>query len=198
MPMCETQCGLSTLPANTRSWPNVVPILAHRRSNQHWFSASCWLIAVRLVVLTAGGDYKPTPIQCLLNVGPASPVLASIHSALVGISCWRERVHIQQGALLQTAIWKYLLISQVYILPSFGRAVPGTAADSETEESAYFTSVLIPEGLWQAKESAVTPVERKYILDLQVSTYSFLATLLHAGQRDRNEWHAQTALIGQR
>ena len=28
------------------------------------------------------GDYKPTPTQCLLNVGPASPVLASRHSVL--------------------------------------------------------------------------------------------------------------------
>ena len=36
-------------------------------------------IAAGLVVLTAGGDYKLTPTQCLLNVGPASPVLASIH-----------------------------------------------------------------------------------------------------------------------
>ena len=40
----------------------------------------------------------------------------------------------------------YLLISQVCILglPSFGRAVIGTAADSEIEVSAYFTSVIIP------------------------------------------------------
>ena len=29
------------------------------------------------------------PTQCLVNVGPASPVLASIHSALVSTSCWR-------------------------------------------------------------------------------------------------------------
>ena len=28
-PMCETQCDLSTLPANTRCWPNASPILAH-------------------------------------------------------------------------------------------------------------------------------------------------------------------------
>ena len=26
-PMCETQCGLSTLPANTRHWPNAGPII---------------------------------------------------------------------------------------------------------------------------------------------------------------------------
>ena len=38
-------------------------------------------IAAGLVLLnTAGDDYKPTPTQCLLNVGPATPVLASIHT----------------------------------------------------------------------------------------------------------------------
>ena len=34
----------------------------------------------------SGGDYKPTPTQCLLNVGPASPVLASRHSVLMSTS----------------------------------------------------------------------------------------------------------------
>ena len=93
-------------------------------------------------MLTAGGDYKPTLTQCLLNAGPASPVLASIHSALVSASCWRERVHIQFSLLLQTTKWKYLLISQVCILRSFGRAVTDTAADSEMEVSAYFKVCL--------------------------------------------------------
>ena len=138
----------------------------------HWLRS----IAADLVVRTAGGDYKPTPTQCLLNVGPVSPVLASIHSALVSTSCWWERVHIRRGALLQTAKWKYLLISQVCILPSFGRAVTGTAADSEMEVSADFTSVHIP-----SFGRAVT-----------VSTYGLLATLLHAGQTDRTEWDTQT------
>ena len=40
---------------------------------------------------SAGSEYKPSPIQCLLNIGPA-PVLASIHSTLGllsrPISCW--------------------------------------------------------------------------------------------------------------
>ena len=40
-----------------------------------------------LVVLTVGGEYKPTQTQRLLNVGPASSVLASIHSALISTSC---------------------------------------------------------------------------------------------------------------
>ena len=40
---------------------------------------------------TAGGKYKLTPTQCLLNVGPVSSVLVSIHSALVSTSGWRYR-----------------------------------------------------------------------------------------------------------
>ena len=39
--------------------------------------------------VTAGGGYKPTPTKCLLNDGPASPVLASIHSVLFSTSCCR-------------------------------------------------------------------------------------------------------------
>ena len=34
-------------------------------------------------------DYKLTLIQWLFNVGPSSPVLGSIHSAVVSTSCWR-------------------------------------------------------------------------------------------------------------
>ena len=45
-------------------------------------------IAAGLVLLnTAGDDYKSTPTQCLLNVGPATPLLANIHSVLVSTSC---------------------------------------------------------------------------------------------------------------
>ena len=45
-------------------------------------------IAAGLILLnTADGDYKPTPTQGLLNAGPASPVLASMHSVLVRTSC---------------------------------------------------------------------------------------------------------------
>ena len=51
-------------------WPTVC--VAGPASNQH----------AGLVVLTAGGELKPIPTQCLLNVGPAAPVLGSIHSAL--------------------------------------------------------------------------------------------------------------------
>ena len=72
---------LSTLPANTtltQCWPSTGST-----------PRVCWeLRSAGLVLLnTAGDDYKPTPTQCLLNVGSASPVLASIHSVLVSTSC---------------------------------------------------------------------------------------------------------------
>ena len=59
--------------------PDAGSTLVHRRrlwsaTIQHW------------TVLTVGGGvftgYKLTPIQCLLNVGLASPVLASVYSAI--------------------------------------------------------------------------------------------------------------------
>ena len=43
-------------------------------------------------------ECKLTPTQCLLNVWPAPPVLASIHSAIVSTSCWQYR----HGALNQS------------------------------------------------------------------------------------------------
>ena len=101
--MCETMC-----PSKQEKLTQVDPALVKCLV----FAGLC-SIASGLAVLTAGGDYKPTPTKCLLNVGTA--VLASIHSALVSTSRWWESVHIQRGALLQTAKWKYLLISQVCI-----------------------------------------------------------------------------------
>ena len=75
---------------------DVVPILvqcwatvcdAGPASYQHWFNTLCLLGCGSGSACAAGGEYKPTPTQCLLNVGPASPVLASIHSVLVSTSC---------------------------------------------------------------------------------------------------------------
>ena len=72
-------------PANMTRQPDAGSTLVHRRrlwqsSMQHW------------TVLSVGSgvstEYKLTPIQCMLNAGPASPVLSSIHSALVSTSCW--------------------------------------------------------------------------------------------------------------
>ena len=74
-------------PANTTRQPNAGSTLVYRRrlwtsTIQHW------------TVLSVGGgvslECKLTQIQCLWNVGPASPVLASLHSALVSTSSWRK------------------------------------------------------------------------------------------------------------
>ena len=82
---CSGQVPTKLCPANTTHQPNAGSTLAHRRrlwqsTIQHWS------------VLSVGGgvstEYKLKPIQCLLNVGTAPPVLGSIHSALVSTSCW--------------------------------------------------------------------------------------------------------------
>ena len=94
-------------------------------SNQHWFNASRllstkhlyniwtmlsqrrrrWACVVQMLYKCfvfagnsswSGDDYKPTLTQCLLKVGPASPVLASRHSVLISTfmlrvhACWRN------------------------------------------------------------------------------------------------------------
>ena len=80
----STQCRFNVT-HRRRLWPSTI---------QHW------------TVLPVGSgvstEYKLTPSQCLLNVGPASPVLSSIHSALVSTSCWRY----QHDALNQS--WVYV------------------------------------------------------------------------------------------
>ena len=49
--------------------------------------------------LTAGRNYNPTPTQCLLNVGPASPMLTIIHSVLVSTSFCR---YLHVGGIVRT------------------------------------------------------------------------------------------------
>ena len=65
---------------NTPSKHDADPMLAHRLQRSPSIKTStdstphvCWeLRSAALVLLnTAGDDYKPAPIQCLLNVGPA-------------------------------------------------------------------------------------------------------------------------------
>ena len=94
----------SMTPANTEQSPDVVSMAGQRQrrwanietvlGEWHVFGEKpgtrphvCW--AAIYIVFTAGDEYKPTPTQCLLNVGQASPVLASIYSALGSTSCWR-------------------------------------------------------------------------------------------------------------
>ena len=79
-------------------WPSIKPALVQRLV----FAGSCVQLHAGLVVLTAGGEYKPTPTQCLLNVGRVSLVLASIYSALVSTSCWQYWHAVGTGMMLRT------------------------------------------------------------------------------------------------
>ena len=86
-----------------RRWPSIKPALVqHLTFVQCWTNVLCLLgIAAGLALLnTAGGDYKPTLTQCLLNVGPASPALAGIHSVLVITSCCRYLYTGSMGRML--------------------------------------------------------------------------------------------------
>ena len=78
-------------PMLDQSWPTGCD--AGPASNKHWFNASCLLGCVQLAAVlvllnTAGGDYKPTPTQCLLIVGqyPFSP---SQYLMLPVTACWQ-------------------------------------------------------------------------------------------------------------
>ena len=86
---------LSTRPANTtltKCWSTAGPPSATMVQHQNSTGPTprvCWAaLSAGLVLLinTAGNDYKPTPTQCLSNVRPASPVLASMHSVQVTAS----------------------------------------------------------------------------------------------------------------
>ena len=88
-----------------RRWPSIKPALVQRlvfaglRSIQqtHLYNICTmrrrrWAGVVQMLYKCfvfagnsswSGGDYKLTPTRCLLNVGPASPVLASRHSVLM-------------------------------------------------------------------------------------------------------------------
>ena len=76
--------AVSMLAHHLRRWPNIKPALVRRLVFDGLHS-----IAAVLVLLTAVGDYNPTPTQCLLNAGPALPVVASNHLVLVRTSCWQ-------------------------------------------------------------------------------------------------------------
>ena len=107
--------------ASIQFWPTVCD--AGPASNQHWFSASC------LLGCWFGSAYCWRRVQAdndPVSIGPASPVLASIHSALISMlsvtACWRywydaliqswldvgplsvTLAHIQRGAKHNTVI----------------------------------------------------------------------------------------------
>ena len=66
-------------------------MLSQRR--RLWTSIKTTLAQYIVLAGHAGGEYKLKTTQWLLNVEPASPVLASIHSVLVSTSCWRDCMH---------------------------------------------------------------------------------------------------------
>ena len=85
----------------TQCWYSVGPpsgMLAQHQTSTGSSPHICW----------AAAPTVHTPTQCLLNVEPASPVLASIHSVLVSTSCWRDYVHIAYTAPMPFKCWPAL------------------------------------------------------------------------------------------
>ena len=121
-------CMYSVLEPRRCAKHNVACQHSEQTRDVHPMPVQCWP-----AVSYAGPSIKRAVVQRLVfadsswsgSAGSASPVLASIHSALVSTSC----VHI----------------------PSFGRAVTGNAADSAMEVSVYFTSVHITEGITEGR-----------------------------------------------
>ena len=79
------------------------------------------------VLFVGGGvstEYKLTPIQCMLNVGPASQVLGSIHSALVSTSLmlWTKA-----GLMLARRLWRWPTFSAKHDTVARYRANVGSA-----------------------------------------------------------------------
>ena len=85
-------------PANTTRQPNAGSTLVHRR----WLWPS--IIQHWTVLSVSGGvstEYMQTPIQCLLNVGPVSPVLGSIQSVIVvGSAVFSRSIFVPKWILL--------------------------------------------------------------------------------------------------
>ena len=86
-PLCETQCGLSTFPANTRRWPDAGPMLATvcdagPALNQHWFN-TC--VGLRWIAHWSGSAH------CWRRVQADTDLMSVKWWALVSTSCWRYR-----------------------------------------------------------------------------------------------------------
>ena len=86
------------------------------------------------LTITAGGDYKPTPTQCLLNVGPASTVLVSIHSALVSTSCCRSVCTFRVAHYCRQRNGSICLFHKI-----FGKAMTGKRERSDASEKEVYT-----------------------------------------------------------
>ena len=74
-------CWAALNPGNTKHLYNICTMRRRRWAGVVQMLCKCFVFAWNSS--WSGGDYKPTPTQCLLNVEPASPVLASKHSVLM-------------------------------------------------------------------------------------------------------------------
>ena len=77
-------CWAAFNPANTKHLYNICTMRRRRWAGVVQMLYKCFVFAGNSS--WSGGDYKPTPTQCMLNVGPASTVLASRHSVLMRTS----------------------------------------------------------------------------------------------------------------
>ena len=120
---------LVTLPANTtltQCWSNAGPLsamLAQHQTSTGSTPRVCWAAfnSSWSSIAYCCSDYKPTPTQCLLNVGPALPVLASIHSVLDSTSCCRYRQAGGTGTMLWTKAG-LMLARRLWRWPTFSIA----------------------------------------------------------------------------
>ena len=80
----NASCLLGCVQHNTKHLYNICTMRRRRSAGVVQMLYKCFVFAWNSS--WSGGDYKPTPTQCRLNFGPASPVLASRHSVLMRTS----------------------------------------------------------------------------------------------------------------
>ena len=104
--------------------------------------------------------------------------------------------------MLQTAKKGICLFNKtVCILPSFGKASTGTAADREIEVSAYVTSVPISafvRAVTVKGERSDTSEKEVYTLFTSEHIRPFVNTVTHRTKMKGDGENAQTALSGQK
>ena len=114
-----------------------------------------------------GGEYKPTPTQCLLNVGPASPVLASIHSTLglLHAGCTTgTMLSTKAGLMLARRLWHQPSIGWTWHVWPPAHSQTGTHA-----QTAWAIT---------GKQHAPTSMEGRHINRLHVLHVGFFISLL--------------------
>ena len=137
-------------------------------------------------------DVDPMLVQCWPTICDAVKCWASIHSPYsVFHAAWWERVHIRHDVLLQTAKWKYLLISQVCIyclLEGLWQALLQTA-----KWKYLLISQVCIYRLWKGCDRQKRAQWRQWIESIYL-IYKWAQTAFwqHCYTLDRNEWDTQT------